>query len=118
MLTVAAAFILFAILHSLTVSRWFKSVVARNIGEAWMRAYYRLVFTLFSAAITVWAAYVIHTAPDTLVLFPPLYLALAGRVIQAAGIVIFIAAFRPFDFGFFTGVRQAAGSRRRSTKRR
>jgi protein-S-isoprenylcysteine O-methyltransferase Ste14 len=104
---VALTFISFASLHSLTVSRAFKRAVASAAGETWMRAYYRLVFTVFSAAITALAAYVIFSQPDVMYYRPDWYIALPARMLQIAGVVMLFVAMRPFDIGYFTGVRQS-----------
>lgn len=104
---VAAAFLLFALLHSITVSRTFKRRIASVIGERYMRAYYRLAFTVFSAAITAVAAYVIAVSPDIIYYRPAWYFALPARLLQLAGVITLFIAMRPFDPGYFTGVRQA-----------
>jgi protein-S-isoprenylcysteine O-methyltransferase Ste14 len=108
----AASFLAFALLHSLTVSRSFKRLATSVIGEVYMRAYYRLAFTAFSALITALAAYFIALQPDTVVYRPGWYVVLPACIIQLAGVVILYAAMRPFDLGFFTGIRQAREFRR------
>ena len=107
--TVIAAFTAFAFLHSLTVSRAFKKFLAGIIGVNRMRAYYRLGFTVFSAVITIAAFYIIWTQPDRLLYYPPPYISLPARIVQAAGVLILLAAFKPFRLGPFTGIRQSAG---------
>ncbi len=101
------AFISFACLHSLTVSRAFKKLMSRIIGETVMRAYYRLAFTVFSALITLAAFYVIVIQPDTVLFRPPVYVSLPARLLQAVGILIFLAALKPVNRRAFTGIRQA-----------
>ncbi|MGA2193483.1 MAG: isoprenylcysteine carboxylmethyltransferase family protein [Nitrospirota bacterium] len=105
------AFACFAVIHSLTVSLSFKKRLASLTGLTWMRAYYRLLFTIFSVIITVSAAYVIFTQPDTqadlLIWRPSMPLEIACRTVQLAGVAIMLAAFGPFDLGYFTGLRQA-----------
>ena len=106
--TVIIAFLSFACLHSLTVSRAFKRFIARIIGETAMRAYYRLAFTAFSALITFAAFYAIITQPDVALFRPPVYVLLPARLAQAVGILIFLAALRPVNMRAFTGISQAA----------
>ncbi|MHB8173025.1 MAG: methyltransferase family protein [Nitrospirota bacterium] len=105
--TVAIAFVSFAFLHSLTVSRVFKSLLSRIIGETAMRAYYRLAFTAFSAIITGAAFYAIIIQPDTILFRPPEYISVPARIIQVLGFLIFLAALKPFHAGSFSGLRQA-----------
>ncbi len=97
----------FACLHSLTVSRAFKKLVSRVIGEKNMRAYYRLGFTVFSALTAGAAIYVIVIQPDEVLCSLPAYVSIQARLVQAAGALIFLAALRPVDLRAFTGIRQA-----------
>ncbi len=106
--TVIIAFLSFAFLHSLTVSRAFKRLIARIIGENAMRAYYRLAFTVFSALMAGAAFYVIIIQPDEVLCGPPAYISIPARIIQVSGLLIFTAALRPVDLRAFTGIRQAA----------
>ncbi|MGC2422889.1 MAG: methyltransferase [Nitrospirota bacterium] len=104
---VITAFIAFAFLHSLTVSRVFKKFLSGIVGENRMRAYYRLCFTFFSAVITLAAFYIIWTEPDRLLYYPPQYISIPARIIQVFGILIFLAASKIIHPGAFMGVRQA-----------
>jgi methanethiol S-methyltransferase len=104
---VIAAFTTFAFLHSLTVSRAFKKFLSGIIGENSMRAYYRLFFTVFSAVTALAAFYIIWIQPDILLYRPPRYISIPARLLQAAGVLIFLCASRIIHAGAFTGVRQA-----------
>jgi len=103
---------MFAALHSVTVSHWFKRMVAGLVGERLMRGFYRLCFTMFSAAITLACGWVILTQPDVLLYKPSLPIVVAGRALQLAGLALVFAAFARTDAGSFTGVSQAAAHRR------
>jgi len=105
--TTAVAFLAFAVMHSITVSRAFKRRLAGIVGETFMRAYYRLAFTVFSAVITAVAAYIIYIQPDVTYWHPPLYISLPARIIQLCGVLLLVFAFHPFDPGYFSGIRQA-----------
>jgi len=107
MLVVTVTFVSFALLHSLTVSRFFKNYISGIIGETRMQAYYRLGFTLVAAIATVLAVYVIIIQPDTTLYRPPGYVVWPARFVQLAGIAIFILAQKPIKTGFFTGLQQA-----------
>jgi Phospholipid methyltransferase len=85
----------------------FKKSVTKIIGETKMRAYYRLGFTLVSAVTAALAGYVIIIQPDTTLYRPPGYIIWPARVVQLAGIAIFLLAQKPFRAGYFTGLKQA-----------
>ncbi len=106
-LVVYAAFAAFALLHSLTVSGRFKGLVAAVIGERAIRAWYRLAFTVFSAAITAALVSIYLGQPDIFLYRPPGYVLWPAHALQFAGVYLLIAASRPFDLGSFTGVSQA-----------
>lgn len=108
MFVVAVAFLVFALIHSLTVSRAFKNLVARFAGENWMRAWYRLAFTAVSVTTASAAAYIIWTQPDTTLYRPPGYILWPMHAIQLAGVFIMFEAMRPFSAGYFSGWRQAS----------
>jgi len=103
----ALIFLIFALLHSLTVSGVFKRAVAKLIGEARMRAFYRLGFTIFSVIITASAVYLIKTVPDSVIYAPPVWVSVPARLVQIAGVLMMAAAFRPFDARLFLGISQA-----------
>jgi len=107
-LVVYAAFAAVALLHSLTVSGRFKGLVAAVIGERAIRAWYRLAFTAFTAAITAAFVLVYISQPDTFLYRPPGVILWPAHAFQLVGVYLLIAASRPFDTGSFTGIRQAA----------
>ncbi|MBI5696350.1 MAG: isoprenylcysteine carboxylmethyltransferase family protein [Nitrospirae bacterium] len=111
-LVTAAVFAAFAFVHSLTVSRAFKRRAAGLLGEDWMRAYYRLAFTALSAGTATLAVFIIYSLPDELLYTPDWYVYWPCRIVQAGGVALMLAAFRPFSFGLFSGVSQAAEYRR------
>lgn len=108
MFVVTVAFVSFALVHSLTVSRAFKKFVTKIIGETRMRAYYRLGFTLVSAITAVLAGYIIIIQPDATLYRPPGHIIWPARVVQLIGIAIFFSAQKPFKTGYFTGLKQAS----------
>ncbi|HEX9860159.1 MAG TPA: isoprenylcysteine carboxylmethyltransferase family protein [Nitrospirota bacterium] len=103
-----AAFLAFALLHSITVSRRFKSAVASIAGGERMRAYYRLAFTAISILTASAAYYVYSLQPDTFLYRPGWYILWPAHIVQFLGVWLIVAAMRPFDTGSFTGVRQAS----------
>jgi protein-S-isoprenylcysteine O-methyltransferase Ste14 len=104
----ALAFLVFALLHSITVSSAFKGFVAKFAGERWMRAWYRLAFTVFSFVTAFAAAYIIWTQPDTTFFTPPWYVSWPAHAVQLAGVFIMFEAMRPFSAGYFSGWKQAS----------
>lgn len=105
----ALAFIAFALLHSVTASDPFKSLLSRVLGRDTIDRYYRLAFNIFSAAITAAAGYVILSQPDSLMYRPPWYLLWPAHAVQFGGMALLMIAFRPFDAGAFLGTKPQAG---------
>lgn len=103
-----AAFLAFALIHSITVSRRFKSAVAALAGEEKMRAYYRLAFTTLSILTVAAAYYVYALQPDVFVYRPGWYILWSAHLVQFLGVWLMAAAARPFDAGYFSGIRQAS----------
>ncbi|HEY3346171.1 MAG TPA: hypothetical protein VGK71_00970, partial [Nitrospirota bacterium] len=67
----AIVFILFAAIHSLTVSARFKEFVRARVGDARMKAYYRLWFTIVAFITFIIAVAVIWLQPDTILFSLP-----------------------------------------------
>lgn len=107
-LTVAAACIAFALIHSLMVAERTKRATAAAIGEPLVRRYYRLSFTLISIASTLAVAYVIYITPDIHIWSAPLWLAITMNMARALALVFAVRSFRGFDLAEFMGVAQAA----------
>ncbi|MFZ3116541.1 MAG: NnrU family protein [Syntrophales bacterium] len=105
--TTAVVFLAFALLHSVGVSSNFKLFMARVTGEKWMRAYYRLSYTVFAIVTAAIAIFVIVLQPDIPIYRPPLLIRWLMHGVQFLSLVIFYLGFRPFDMGYFTGVKQA-----------
>lgn len=105
--TTAAVFLAFALLHSIGVSVSFKLFMARLVGKKWMRAYYRLAYVIFSIVTAIAVISVIVHQPDIPLYRPPLIIYWFMRGVQALSLIIFYLGFRPFDMGYFTGIKQA-----------
>jgi len=104
---VAAVFAVFALLHSLLVTDAAKRLAIRLLGETFVRAFYRLAYTLISLATAALAVYLILRIPDKAVFIPPLWLRLPFHLIQIAGAAMGAAAFRRMSVGEFLGAAQA-----------
>jgi protein-S-isoprenylcysteine O-methyltransferase Ste14 len=104
MLKVIAAWGVFAIFHSVTVSEPYERWARRVIGEDRFRAYHRLLFTVYSAAATAAALLYVRTLPDL-----PLYRIdgiprYAFHALQLCGAALLL--WTPWDLKEFVGLRQ------------
>lgn len=106
-LKITGIFALFGLVHSLCVRDKIKSMVQGIAGEPFMKAFYRLLYTLFSAVTTLVAFGFIYSLPDTPLFEAPLWLRLPMRLLQLSGLFLALRAFRVLDFMEFTGTRQA-----------
>jgi len=96
----------FALIHSVTVTMWFKDLCRRAFGETFMRVWYRFLYTSVSAITVSVAAYLISQVPDRVLWQGPLWFRLIMHAIQLAGIVFGVQAFRYLDKWEFMGFRQ------------
>lgn len=103
----ACIFTAFAFVHSFCVAENVKRFVARVMGKAFVRAFYRLLYNAFGLATTLLAVYLVTLIPDSELFRAPPWLRWPMRGIQAAGLLIGIASFGGFDASEFLGIRQA-----------
>ncbi|GAB4387539.1 MAG: isoprenylcysteine carboxylmethyltransferase family protein [Thermodesulfovibrionales bacterium] len=104
---VAAIFIAFAFLHSLCVMSRVKGLMRRLLGDAFVRAFYRLLYTVFSVLTTAAAVYLITLVPDHHIFRGPAWFRWPMHGAQAAGLLIGLLSFnavRPLEF---VGLAQA-----------
>jgi protein-S-isoprenylcysteine O-methyltransferase Ste14 len=97
----------FAILHSLLTCRSVKTFAVRAVGTETVRGLYRLFYTFISFVTTTVAIYLLVLIPDRPLWKAPLWLAIPMHAVQAAGLLLGMAAFRKFDGLEFMGLRQA-----------
>ena len=105
---VVAVCSLFALQHSLLVTDWAKALARRALGEAFVRAYYRLGFSIISlAALTAFVlAYL--SIPDITLWEPPLWLTVALRLGQLGAVIFAVRSFTAVGLWEFTGLSQAS----------
>jgi protein-S-isoprenylcysteine O-methyltransferase Ste14 len=103
---VSLIFTLFACIHSITVSSWFKRACSNALGETFMRAWYRFLYNAISIITVLLAIYFISQVPDRELWTAPLWLNLVMRGIQFAGLAIGALAFEHMDSREFMGFRQ------------
>jgi protein-S-isoprenylcysteine O-methyltransferase Ste14 len=99
-------FLAFALIHSITVTMWFKDLCRRAFGETFMRVWYRFLYTSISAITTFAAVYFINQVPDRVLWQGPPLSRLIMHAIQLAGVVFGMQAFQHLDKWEFLGFRQ------------
>lgn len=106
MITITIIFLSFALIHSITVARWFKELCTRSFGETFMRVWYRFLYTAVSGVTAAIAVYFIAQAPDRVLWTAPSWLRWLLQGIQIAGFVFGVQAFQYLDKWEFMGFRQ------------
>lgn len=106
MVQVILLFLIFAFIHSITVTRWFKHSCKRALGDAFMRVWYRALYNSVSFITAGIAWYLIHAIPNHILWTAPLWLLMVMHVIQIAGIVFGALAFEYLDGAEFMGFKQ------------
>lgn len=106
MVQVILILLIFAFIHSITVTRWFKHSCKRALGDAFMRVWYRALYNSVSFITAGIAWYLIHGIPNHILWTAPLWLLMVMHVIQIAGIVFGALAFEYLDGAEFMGFKQ------------
>jgi protein-S-isoprenylcysteine O-methyltransferase Ste14 len=104
---VSLVFLAFALLHSLCVASFVKGLMGRLLGETFLKAFYRLIYTAFSAATTLLALYLILGIPDVMLFSAPSWLRWAMRAIQLGGLALGLWSFNAVHPLEFLGLAQA-----------
>jgi len=99
-------FLAFALIHSITVSMWFKDLCRRAFGETFMRVWYRFLYNAVSVITAGVAVYLIAQVPDRTIWTAPVWLRWLMHGVQAAGFLFGIQAFQYLDTREFMGFRQ------------
>ncbi|MDA8098569.1 MAG: isoprenylcysteine carboxylmethyltransferase family protein [Nitrospiraceae bacterium] len=100
-------FLSFAVLHSIMVSWRFKQLLKTVLGEPFMQAWYRLLFTVVSAVTAGGAFWLIRQVPDRHLWTAPEALGWVMRALQAGAALFGALAFRYLDGGEFLGITQS-----------
>ena len=106
MVQVILIFLIFAFVHSITITRWFKHRCKRALGDAFMRVWYRALYNSFSLITAGIAWYLIHAIPDHILWTAPLWLLMVMHAVQIGGIVFGALAFEHLDGAEFMGFEQ------------
>ena len=106
MTSIILIFLAFALIHSITVTMWFKDLCRRAFGETFMRVWYRFLYTCVSGITAFAAVYFISLVPDRVLWQGPLWFRLIMHAIQIAGILFGVQTFQYLDKWEFMGFRQ------------
>lgn len=106
MIHVAIIFILFAFIHSVTVSKKFKHTCQRLFGDIFMRVYYRALYNTISSLTAALAFFLMAQTPDRGIWIAPFWVKWLMHGIQLAGLALGVSSFTYMDTGEFMGVRQ------------
>jgi protein-S-isoprenylcysteine O-methyltransferase Ste14 len=106
MVQVILIFLVFALIHSITVTRWFKHSCKRALGDTFMRVWYRALYNAVSFFTVLIALHLITQVPDHQLWIAPLWLQWSMRVIQLAGLAFGALAFEYLDGAEFMGFKQ------------
>ena len=106
MTTIIITFLLFAAIHSITVSFRFKGLCQSMLGETFMRVWYRFLYNVVSVVTGAAAFYLIKNVPDEVIWIAPTGLRWILHGIQITGVVFGARAFQYMDTREFMGWRQ------------
>ncbi len=106
MARVILIFFLFALIHSVTVTRWFKHFCKQTLGDSFMRVWYRFVYIVVSVMTAGISFYFIYHVPDRDLWIAPPALQVAMHVAQVGGLIFGSLAFEYLDAWEFMGIKQ------------
>lgn len=106
MTQVLLIFFIFAFIHSITITRWFKYLCNKLFGDLFMRVWYRALYNVVSFFTVLIALHFIAQVSDHRLWTAPLWLQWSMRVIQLAGLAFGVLAFEYLDGAEFMGFRQ------------
>jgi steroid 5-alpha reductase family enzyme len=98
--------LVFSVIHSITVTRWFKHICKRALGDTFMRVWYRATYNGISFITAGIALIYIRRVPDRALWTAPLLLSLAMQAIQIGGLAFGALAFEYLDTWEFMGFKQ------------
>lgn len=106
-LAVILIFVCFALLHSLLAADRTKDLFTRLAGRGFVKAFYRLIYVIISAAASAAAFRIIYMLPDTVIWAPPPTVKAFMGLLQLAGLLLGLATFSLIDSMEFIGLKQA-----------
>jgi protein-S-isoprenylcysteine O-methyltransferase Ste14 len=106
MISIILIFLAFALIHSITVTQWFKHWCRRAFGDTFMSVWYRFLYTTVSGITAAIAFSYIAQIPDRVLWIAPTWLRWLLHGIQIAGFLFGVQAFQYLDKWEFMGFRQ------------
>ena len=106
-LVIIGIFMAFAFIHSLCVQDFIKGFVRKTVGEAFVKSFYRLSYTIFSALTTVAAFALIYSLDDHVLFKGPALFRWLMHMLQLSGLLLAMLTFKVLDFREFLGFMQA-----------
>lgn len=106
MFKIIIIFLIFAFIHSITVTRWFKHLCNKLFSDLFMRVWYRALYNAVSFLTVLIGLHFIAQVPDRLIWTAPLWLQWPLRAVQLAGLAFGALAFEHLDGAEFMGFRQ------------
>jgi len=99
-------FLAFAVIHSITVTGWFKRLCANAFGDTFMRVGYRFLYNAVSGGTAFLAIFLLAHIPDQVIWRASAVPRITLRIMQLAGFMFGILSFKNLDAGEFMGIRQ------------
>ncbi len=106
MIQIVLIFLVFAFIHSITVTLWFKQLCRRAFGDAFMRVWYRFLYNLVSVLTVAIAFRLIRHVPDTHLWAAPPAVRWTMQAVRVAAAMFGALSFRHLDGMEFLGLRQ------------
>ena len=103
---ITIASLIFFVSHSFFAADRIKTVVIKRYNEKKVRAFYRLVYNLFSISILILVIHIISKIPDIQILKIEGGMHFFMRLVQIIGLLIGLASFKAMNFYEFIGVNQ------------
>lgn len=103
----ASVVLCFGLIHSLCVTEAVKHLIRKLLGDTFVRAFYRLIYTFFSVLTTALAVWLILLMPDIIIWRAPFWLSIIMRAVQAGAFVFGAFSFKAVQPMEFIGVAQA-----------
>lgn len=107
MILLVILWVLFFISHSYLAANKVKASAEKFLGDKFV--YYRIAYNLLSLIFLSLILYILLFRHELDFVFQPTgFISFAGIVLMAAGILIMVLAFRNYDLGEFSGIKQLA----------
>jgi protein-S-isoprenylcysteine O-methyltransferase Ste14 len=99
-------FLAFAVIHSITVTSWFKKACRSVLSDTFMRVWYRLLYTLVSIVTVGVALVLLSRVPDRVLWSGNTWVHWYFTAIRIGALIFAMGAFQHLDGLEFLGIRQ------------